>query len=302
MQGSPGKPTDSNGSHRGAPTLFGIVNITEDSFSDGGQYLDESALERRILELDSNGCDVLDLGAASSNPKAHPVDPVTEIRRLEMALGIVERLRNARNLNPAMAISVDSFSPAVQRFALSCNVDYLNDIAGFRHSDLYEDLARSHCNLILMHAIQEGVATETHVDPATILPRIIEFFGSRLQALQSAGIARNRIILDPGMGFFLGTDPECSLTVLRNLNVIRAEFGLPLLVSVSRKSFLGSLTGRPPSDRGPATLACEMYLADRVEYIRTHDTGALRDALAVQNRLKSASGSHQGFGQASQSF
>ncbi|MCB1168729.1 MAG: dihydropteroate synthase [Leptospiraceae bacterium] len=271
------------------PTLLGIVNITRDSFSDGGQYLEAPALEQRILELGANGCDILDLGAASSNPAAHPVDPATEIQRLEMALEIIERLRNTGHLDSAITISVDSFHPEVQRFAMSRRVDFLNDIAGFRHPELYEDLARSECRLILMHAIQEGVATETHVDPATIMPRIMEFFRARLQDLKAAGIARNRIILDPGMGFFLGTDPECSFTVLRNLGEIRQEFGLPLLVSVSRKSFLGSVTGRPPAHRGPATLACELYLADRVEYIRTHDTGALMDAIAVQNRLSSAS-------------
>lgn len=270
------------------PELLGIVNITEDSFSDGGRFLERSSLESRIKELCQSGCKILDLGAASSNPAANPVEPATEIQRLELAFNIIDTLRNRDEIPQNVQVSVDSFKSEVQSFALERNVDFLNDITGFSESSFYPTLLNSKSQLILMHSIQEGIATDVRVSPDSILDRIATFFRKRLTQLENAGIARSRIILDPGMGFFLGSDPECSYRVLRNLGFLRKEFDLPLLISVSRKSFLGALVNKPPLDRAAATLSCELYLADqKVEYIRTHDPAALMDALIIQNALRS---------------
>jgi dihydropteroate synthase type 2 len=123
-------------------------------------------------------------------------------------------------------------------------------------------------------------------DPATLVPRIEAFLAERAGALVAAGVARERIVVDPGMGFFLGSNPEASLAVLRALPRLRERVGLPLLVSVSRKSFLGALTGRDSGERGPATLAAELYAAAHgADYLRTHDVRQLRDALAVVHAL-----------------
>ena len=254
--------------------ILGIVNITEDSFSDGGKYLsaDAALAHARTLAKDA---DILDLGAASSNPDAKAVAPDIEIARLA---SVVAALKES-----GVAISVDTFATPVQRWALAQNVDYLNDIQGFADEALYPELAASRAKLIVMHSVQgRGQATRINVPPAEILPRIHRFFEPRFAALVEAGVARDRLILDPGMGFFLGSDPQTSFTVLRALGDLKRAFGVPVLISVSRKSFLRALTGRGPEAAGPASLTAELFAAHQgADFIRTHDPKALRDGLAV---------------------
>ena len=177
-----------------------------------------------------------------------------------------------------ITISIDSFAPEVQRWALEQGVDYLNDIQSFPDETLYPVLAASRAKLIVMHSVQaRGKATRIDVPPSEILPRIHSFFEARIAALTKSGIDPARIILDPGMGFFLGSDPETSFTVLRGIGELKRAFGLPVLVSVSRKSFLRSITGRAAAESGPATLAAELFAAAAgVDMIRTHDPGALK--------------------------
>lgn len=257
------------------PQLFGILNITEDSFSDGGRFLAPDAALAQAEKLIGNGADVLDIGGASSNPNAQPVPVETEIARLRPIVG--------EGKKRGWAISVDSFAPETQRWALSEGVQYLNDIQGFPYPEHYPALARAEAKLIVMHSVQElGPAKRIETDSKTILDRIVAFFDRRVSALTNAGIARERLILDPGMGFFLGASPEVSLTVLEGLPQIRAAFGLPLLVSVSRKGFLRKLTNRPVAEIGPASLAAELYAARHcADMIRTHDPKAIRDALTI---------------------
>jgi dihydropteroate synthase type 2 len=259
--------------------IAGILNITDDSFSDGGKYLDPAAALTHARRLITDGADFLDIGAASSNPDARAVAPETEIARLAAILPTLAAEK--------IPVSVDSFSPAVQRWALEQGVAYLNDIHGFPDAALYPALAASPAKLIVMHAVQQrGSATRMDVPPSGILDRIDRFFAARIGALTAAGVARERLILDPGMGFFLGSDPETSFTVLRALPKLKARFGLPLLVSVSRKSFLRAVTGLSPAESGPASLAAELFLRDQgVDFIRTHEPKALAAALAVRAAL-----------------
>jgi dihydropteroate synthase len=258
------------------PILFGIVNITEDSFSDGGRHLDAPPAVAEARRLTAEGADVIDLGAAASNIAAKPVSPAEEIRRLDPVIAALKA--------DGIQISVDSFSPETQRFAIGRGVDFLNDIEGFPHPEFYPDLAASQCRLIVMHAVQgRGRAQRVAVAADTIWERIIGFFAARIAALETAGINRARLILDPGMGFFLSSDAAASFRVLANLSELKRKFGLPVLVSVSRKSFLAAASGREaPEARGPATLAAELQAAaNGANYIRTHDPGALSDGLAV---------------------
>ncbi|MGD0865087.1 MAG: dihydropteroate synthase [Rhizomicrobium sp.] len=261
------------------PKLFGIVNITEDSFSDGGRFLEPEAALAHARELLRHGADALDLGGASSNPEAKPVASDVEIARLAPVVAALKIERRS--------LSIDSYSIDVQRWAIREDADFLNDIQGFPHEAFYPELAASRAKLIVMHSVQgAGRATRLVVEPSKILGQMLRFFEARIEALSKAGVAAERLILDPGMGFFLGGNPEASFTVLRGLPAIRTAFGLPILVSVSRKSFLRALTGRPPQEAGAASLAAELFAVDRgANYIRTHDPGALRDALAVRNRL-----------------
>ena len=257
------------------PQLFGILNITEDSFSDGGRFLAPDAALAQAMKLIGDGADVLDLGGASSNPNSEPVPVETEIARLKP---IVEEGKKR-----GWKISIDSFAPETQRWAMGEGVEYLNDIQGFPYPEMYPELALSKAKLIIMHSVQElGPAKRIETDPKTILDRIATFFDQRENALIQAGVVRERLILDPGMGFFLGASPEVSLTVLDGLSEIKRAFGLPIFVSVSRKGFLRKLTGRPVSEIGPASLAAEIYAACHgADMIRTHDPGAIRDALTI---------------------
>lgn len=258
-------------------TVLGILNVTDDSFFDGGRYLDPAAAIAQGRALVADGADVLDIGAASSNPDSKGVPPEVEIARLQSVM-------------PALAgvpLSIDTFSHPVQRWALTQGVAYLNDIEGFADPQLYPELAASSAKLIVMHSVQQrGAATRVDIPPHEIMDRLFRFFDTRLTALEAAGIARARMILDPGMGFFLGTNPETSFTVLRHLPELKARYGLPSLVSVSRKSFLRKVTGRSAADAGPASLAAEIHaIRQGADYVRTHSPGPLKDALAIGKAL-----------------
>jgi dihydropteroate synthase type 2 len=261
------------------PGIFGILNITEDSFSDGGRHLDPAVAIDAARRLAAAGADVIDLGAAASNIAAKPVAAADEIGRLAPVIAALQA--------DGTAVSVDSFSLETQCFALRQHVDFLNDIQGFADPSLYPDLASSSCRLVVMHALGRGRAQRVPVPPAEIWPRIEAFFTARIAALEAAGIARTRLVVDPGMGFFLSSDPKASLRALTGIGRLKRAFGLPVMISVSRKSFLAALTGRKtPAELGPATLAAELNAAaNGADYIRTHDPGALRDGLTVMRAL-----------------
>ncbi len=267
------------------PKLFGILNITADSFSDGGAFLDPAAALAQARRLYQGGADVIDIGAAASNIDAQPVPADEEIRRLDP---VISALGEA-----GIPVSVDSFAPEVQRFALSRGVAYLNDIHGFAEPALYPALAAADCRLVVMHAVSaRGRAEPVDLSAAAATRRIDEFFAARLAALEAAGIARERLIVDPGMGFFLSSVAGASLRVLARIAGLKRRFGLPVMVSVSRKSFLGAVSGRrDPARRGAATLAAELFAAgEGVDYIRTHDPAALSDGLKVLAALRREAG------------
>ncbi len=261
------------------PAIFGIVNITRDSFSDGGRFLAAADAVRHARSQLEAGADILDLGAAASNPSAEPVTPDEEIARLApvMDSGI-----------DLACISVDSFAPQTQAWALDRGAGWLNDIQGFPDPGLYPRLARSSARLVVMHNITgRGIARVTETDPVTIMDRLFAFFDARVEALCAAGIDRTRLVLDPGMGYFLGRDPEVSLAVLRRLPELQSRHGLPLLVSVSRKSFIRNLAQVDTAGSGAATLAAELFAASRgAGFIRTHNVAALRQALDVWQPLQ----------------
>jgi len=259
--------------------LFGILNCTEDSFSDGGQFLEAEAAIRHARALAAGGAHVIDVGAASSRPDAREVATEIEIARLGPVVHALQRL--------GLATSVDSFSPAVQRWALGQNVQFLNDVRGFPDPSLYPALAASAAQLIVMFSAEgAGAATRIDVPDGQIIERIEAFFDARLAAFKAAGIARERLILDPGMGYFLGTRPETSFRVLHELGRLKARFGLPVLISLSRKLFVRNLAHVSVQDAGPATLAGELFAAMKgADMIRTHEPAPLHQALSVWQAL-----------------
>jgi len=261
------------------PKIVGIVNLTEDSFSDGGRYLEFDRALEHALKLAADGADIVELGPSSSNPDAREVSPDEERRRIEPLLAELAARR--------VAISVDSFQPETQRYCArrggAGEIAMLNDVEGFPNPAVYADLARAACKLVVMHSTQgRARPARSPADPRAVVAGIYRFFEQRLSALESAGIDRSRVILDPGMGYFLASNVEPSAMVLREIPKLKQCFNLPVMVSVSRKSFLGTITGRAVGERGAATLAAELFAARQgADYVRTHDVAALRDGLKV---------------------
>ena len=275
----------------GSPRIVGIVNITEDSFSDGGCYLDPAVAVAHARSLRADGADIIELGPAASHPDSAPVPVAEERRRLAPVL---EQLAA-----DGVPVSVDSYRPETLRFAISAGAACLNDIHGFDDPSLYPVLAASHCHLVVMHAVQAtGTATRVVTDPAAVWEGTLRFFSRRLAALQAAGIGRDRLVIDPGLGYFLGSTPGPSLAALAGIRELKDAFGVPVLVSPSRKSFLRAVTGRDVARSGPATLAAEIFAAwQGADYIRTHDVAAARDALAVLAAIaREAAGRRPGCG------
>ncbi|MGH3241615.1 MAG: dihydropteroate synthase [Spirillospora sp.] len=260
--------------------MIGIVNITTDSFSDGGRFLDAEDAMAHARRLRAEGADIIELGPAASHPDSQQVSADDEIRRLA---DVIDEL-----VADGIPVSVDSFRPKTQRFAVARGAGYLNDIQGFPDPGRYRELAGMSCQLVVMHSVQRaGPATKVLTDAETVWTGIERFFCKRLAALQAAGVNLERLIIDPGLGYFLGRTPEPSVMALSRLRTLKSRFGLPVLVSPSRKSFLRALTGRDLERIGPATLAAELYAARQgVDFIRTHDVAAINDALTVFKGLE----------------
>lgn len=272
-----------------ALTILGILNLADDSFSDGGRFTSLSAAIEHAKRLLSDGADVIDVGAEATNPQARIVDSDEEIRRLTPVVAELKRL-TAR-------VSIDTSKPAVMQRMLGLDVDYINDVTGFLSSAAISAVRGSSARLIAMHAVHnvtsDGYPVTAKAEPLSYSPdeivqRVHAFFQERIETLTAAAISKERLILDPGMGVFLGSDPRASFQVLINLPKLTG-LGVPICVCTSRKSFLASVLPappRPPTERGAATLASELVAVSQgAKYIRTHDVRALRDGLAIAGAL-----------------
>jgi len=264
--------------------IVGILNITRDSFSDGGKFLEADAAIEHARRMAAQGADIIDVGAESTHPDAQSVPPAEEIARLTP---VITRLKQ-----DGLRVSVDTHKPQVMRYVLSLGVDFINDVTALRLPEAVAAVRDSAVRLILMHSRAAGARAErTDVDPAGVVDDILAFFERRLSDLERTGIVRERVIIDPGMGFFLGSNPEASLAVLRELPRLNS-LGLPVMVSTSRKSFIGAVLGdangpRPVTDRAAGTLATELWAVQNgAAYIRTHDPRALHDALSMWSAIQ----------------
>jgi dihydropteroate synthase type 2 len=268
----------------GAPEIVGIVNLTADSFSDGGRFLDPSAAIAHGERLLADGAAWLDLGAESSNPEGQPVPAEVELGRLSPVL--------AHFVRHGARVSIDTHKPAVMRAVLDLGAAMINDITALEDPEAARVLAGSTVPAVIMFARNRGARAERAERPHRgLIAEITAFFADRLRVLAERGIDRERLILDPGMGFFLGGNPEPSLFVLGHLPALVA-LGRPLYVSTSRKSFIGHLVGgRPPAERLPGTLATELWaLTHGAAYVRTHDVRALSDAWRLWRAIEDAGG------------
>lgn len=271
--------------------ILAILNVTRDSFSDGGRYLEPAPAVAHARQLVADGADLIDVGAESTHPDAEDVPAEEEVRRLTP---VVQALRAEH-----IRVSVDTYKPAVMRTVLALGVEVINDVTALRDPEAVAVLRDHDTRVILMHSTSAGARAERSaatLSPADIVQHIVGFFRRRIAELESAGIARERLILDPGMGLFLGPDPLLSVAMLRNLDRLKS-LGLPVCVSTSRKGFIGELLGdathrRPVGERGAGTLATELWAAHAgADFIRTHDVRALRDGLAIWNAIRTSGGS-----------
>lgn len=258
--------------------IFGIVNITSDSFSDGGRYLAPDAAIAQARKLMAEGADVIDLGAASSNPDAAPVSSDTEIARIAPVLDALKA--------DGIPVSLDSYQPATQAYALSRGVAYLNDIRGFPDAAFYPQLAKSSAKLVVMHSVQDGQADRREAPAGDIMDHIAAFFDARIAALTGAGIKRNRLVLDPGMGFFWGLLPKPRSRCWRgSMNCGCAS--ICRCFCLFRANPFCARSQAVVGDVGAATLAAELAAAaGGADFIRTHEPRPLRDGLAVLAALK----------------
>ncbi len=279
-------PTTRN--HR-VTRIVGIVNMTRDSFSDGGRFLDAQAAIAHGRALHAAGADLVELGAESTHPQAEEVPAEVEIERLTPVIRVLRGM--------GIALSVDTYKAQVMRAALALGVEVINDVTALADPAAVAAVRDTACKLVIMHARRgpggSARAAGGRADPESqpsnpqaLMAEIVGFFRRRIAELAVAGIERDRLILDPGMGLFLGSDPELSLAVLRELPALLG-LGLPVLISTSRKSFIGAVLGRGVAERGAGTLATEIWAAlHGVHYIRTHDVAALRDALTMLAALR----------------
>ena len=253
------------------PLIMGIVNLSDDSFSGDGLHGNVEAAIAQGRRLIVEGAHILDLGAESSRPGASPIPAQQEIDRL---LPVIEALRDC-----GVPLSVDTVKPEVMCAALAAGADMINDINALRAPGALEAVAASQAGVCLMH--MQGDPDSMQEDPhyIDIVAEVAEFLGERVAAAEAAGIALNRIAVDPGFGF--GKTLEHNLELLRRLGELSVP-GLPLLVGLSRKSMLGLLTGRAATERIHAGIAAHVLAVLRgARIVRVHDVAATRDALAV---------------------
>jgi dihydropteroate synthase len=257
---------------------MGIVNVTPDSFSDGGQFLATEAAVAHALKLVEQGAEIIDVGGESTRPGATPVDEREELRRV---LPVIEELAG----RISVPISIDTMKPAVASAALAAGASIVNDVAANREVNaMWRVIAETGAGYVVMH--MQGTPRTMQEQPSyqDVAREVGEFFFERLQRLSHCGIGRERTILDPGIGF--GKTREHNLSLLGAL----ADFGRlerPLLLGVSRKSFLANSPGEAPAARLPAALACACYAVGAgAQIIRAHDVAETVRAVRMTEEIR----------------
>jgi len=258
------------------PQVMGIVNATPDSFSDGGQHADTAAALRHCEQLLREGADILDIGGESTRPGS-PAVPLEQERER-----VIPILREAVRLG--VPVSVDTYKPEVMRAALAAGAAMINDIYALRMPGAVEAVADADCAICLMHMQGEPLTMQQAPVYGDVVAEVRDFLAGRVAALAAAGIARERIVLDPGFGF--GKTTAHNLQLLAQLERF-TELGVPVLAGLSRKRTIGELTGRSePRERVAGSVAAHLVAAQQgALLLRVHDVAAMVDALKVWNAV-----------------
>jgi dihydropteroate synthase len=264
----------------GRTRLMGVVNVTPDSFSDGGLFLDPETAVRRGIELAEQGADVLDIGGESTRPGAAAVPASEEIDRV---VPVIKRLAAEVDV----PISIDTRKSAVATAAIDAGASIVNDVSAARDDPAILDVVReAGAGLVLMHMLGEPGTMQRDPHYDDVVAEVRSFLGERAATAVAAGIERGRLCVDPGIGF--GKTVEHNLTLLRDVEALRIE-GIPLLLGPSRKSFIGRITGAEADDRLGGTAGAVAWLAGkRVEMIRVHDVREMRQVVQVVDAITGA--------------
>jgi dihydropteroate synthase len=259
------------------PLLMGVVNVTPDSFSDGGQFFDPAAAIAHGLRLHAEGADIVDVGGESTRPGAAAVSTGEEIRR---TVPVIEALAGAGAL-----VSIDTRKAAVMRAAIAAGARMINDISGLSYDpDALAAAGASGLPIVLMHSQGEPATMQLQPTYEHVVLDVFDHLAARVQAWTEAGYERARLIVDPGIGF--GKTLEHNLEILSHLGLYLG-LGLPVLLGVSRKSFIGRLAGGvPPAERLPGSLAAALWAAAAgAAILRVHDVAAMQQAVALWHAL-----------------
>ena len=256
--------------------VMGIVNVTPDSFADGGRYLNHANALAHARELIDEGADIIDIGGESTRPGAADVSPDEEVRRV---VPLLEALAGS-----VIPLSVDTSKPEVMRAALAAGAAIINDVRALQQPGAAEAVAEYDCGVVLMH--MQGAPSTMQQAPhyRDVTKDVVQFLAQRVQYAQARGIDKRRIAIDPGFGF--GKSDAHNFTLLSQLSELE-RMQVPIVVGLSRKSMLGRASGRAVDDRVAASVAAALLAAERgANIVRVHDVAATRDALSVLKALQ----------------
>jgi dihydropteroate synthase len=272
----------------GRPLVMGIVNITPDSFSDGGLFLDPGRAVEHGLELLEQGADLLDLGAESTRPGGGVYGAgAAEVSADEEAARLLPVLRGLRQRSRA-PLSVDTRKAEVARAALAAGADLVNDVSALGDREMGAAVAAAGCPLVLMHSRGELRTMQSGIDYRDVVLEVRNELRAAMARAERAGVDPRQLVLDPGIGF--GKTTAQNLLLVRRLEALR-ELGRPLLLGASRKSFIGHLTGEPPARRVAGSLAAAAWAAwSGVAMVRVHDVAETAQFLRVFEAIRNAEG------------
>jgi dihydropteroate synthase len=254
------------------PLVMGVLNVTPDSFSDGGRFQSLEVALSRAEEMIADGVDLIDIGGESTRPGVPSLPLDEELRRV---MPVLYALRDL-----GKPLSVDTYKPEVMREALLAGADMINDINGFRAPGALEAVAGSDCALCVMHMQSTPETMQQSPAYRDVVREVTDFLRERVDAMLGAGIERERICIDPGFGF--GKTAEHNYALLRSIGQMQQELGLPVLAGVSRKSMIGAVTGRPVEQRMAGSLAGALAaVAHGARIVRVHDVAETVDAIKV---------------------
>lgn len=254
------------------PLVMGVLNVTPDSFSDGGQFHSLELALSRAEQMITDGVDIIDIGGESSRPGAPALPLDEELRRI---MPVLYALRDC-----GKPLSIDTYKPEVMREAIAAGADMLNDINGFRAAGALTVVNESDCALCIMHMQNAPSTMQVNPEYEDVVVEVRDFLRQRVEAMDRIGVDRRRLCIDPGFGF--GKSLEHNLELLRNIGGMASEIGVPVLAGLSRKSMIGAITGKPVEQRLAGSVAAALAaVAHGAQIVRVHDVAETVDALTV---------------------